>query len=483
MRYLFMKTNFLNRKFLNILIIACMLILVCMLLPTTTFATSVNSATGKVNHDKTIKLRAKASTDKKTEVVAKLKDNTELVIKKEVFKSKTSTSKLDRWYYVEANGKKGYIQVKYVDSIKYSPVYAWVKEATNYRAGAGTSMTLKGSYNKDKVMKVYLKATPVKSTKGSSSTWYKIKVNSKYYYLTSKNIKLMDSDNVYQNMTDDEFTQYLKDQGFNTSYRKLLKKLHANHPNWEFVGKKMEPKWDDAVKAQRNPTKVSQIQRSGSSAWVVANKKEVSYYLDPRNFISETYIFMFENLNYNSKYQTKSVVSKILSGTYLEKNGFEPDYFVKYGEIYNISPVHLASRARQETGGTNGPAINGKKFSPDLTSKKKKVYNPFNIGATSSVNGGLKYAYEHGWNTQEKSIEGGAELLADGYINSGQNTLYFEKFNFVNGRASHQYMANIKAPYSEANTTFNSYKDIGVINEAFSFVIPIYTDMPDKTEL
>lgn len=446
-------------------------------------AITVNYATGQINIKNKVKLRAKANTDKNTKIIAKLKNDTKVEIRKEIFKSKTSNAKTDRWYYVAANGQKGYIQAKYIDTIKYKPVYAWVKESTNYRLGAGTQMELKGSFAKDEIIKVYLDAKPVSSTKGSSSVWYKIKKDSKYYYIVSTNIKLMISDNIYENMSDDEFTTYLKGQGFNAKYRTKLKSLHKKHPNWEFVGKKMEPKWDDAVKAQRNPTKVSQIQRSGSSAWVVANKKEVSYYLDPRNFMDEKYIFMFENLNYNSKYQTKSVVSKILSGTYLEKNGFEPDYFVKYGEIYNISPVHLASRARQETGGTNGPAINGKKFSPDLTSKKKKVYNPFNIGATSSVNGGLKYAYEHGWNTQEKSIEGGAELLADGYINAGQNTLYFEKFNFVNGKASHQYMANIKAPYSEASTTYNSYNGVGVINEAFSFVIPIYTDMPDKTEL
>ena len=449
---------------------------------TYSYAVSVNSATGKINHEKTLKLRAKASTDKKTKVVAKLKDNTEVIIKKEVFKSKTSTSKSDRWYYIEANGKKGYVQVKYVDGIKYKPVYAWVKEKTNYRSGAGTSMTQKGSFKKDKVVKVYLKATPVKATKGSSSTWYKVKVDSKYYYCVSTNFKLMPTDNIYQNMTDEEFNKYLKNQGFDSKYRKLLKSLHKKHPNWEFVGQNMPVDWNTAVKAQ-NTGKISQIQREGSSKWVVANKDEVSYYLDPRNFMTEKYIFMFENLNYNSKYQTHSVVEQILKGTYLEKNNFKAEYFVKYGQQYNISPVHLASRARQETGGSNGDAIRGLSYSPDLTSKKKKVYNPFNIGATSSVNDGLKYAYEHNWNTQEKSIKGAAEILADGYIADGQNTLYFERFNFVNGRASHQYMANIKAPYSESITTYNSYKGTSVINEAFTFVIPIYSEMPDKTEL
>lgn len=478
-----LQSKNMEKTFIKAILIFILTIIVCIMSAYSVSAVSVNSATGQINVKNKVKLRTQANLSDKSKIVAKIKNDTKVEIKKEIFKSKTSTSDTDRWYYIELNGQMGYVQAKYIDNIKYTSVYAWVKADTNYRVGAGTKMNLKGSFVKDEVIKVCLNAKPVSSTKGSSATWYKVKVGTKYYFATSKNIKLMTSSNIYENMNDDEFVTYLKEQGFNTSYRKKLKALHKKHPNWEFVGKKMEPKWNDAVIAQRTPTKVSQIQRSGSSNWVVANKKEVSYYLDPRNFVNETYIFMFENLNYNSKYQTKSVVNQILKNTFLEKYEFKPEYFVTYGKAYNISPVHLASRARQETGGTDGPAIKGMKFSPDLTSKKKKVYNPFNIGATSSVNGGLKYAYEQCWNTQEKSVEGGAKLLAEGYISAGQNTLYFEKFNFKNGKASHQYMANIKAPYSEANITYHSYKDVKILSKAFSFVIPIYTDMPDSTAL
>lgn len=483
LEYQCMKTKLANNRIGNVVLTVLFAVFFCYVLSVSAFALDVNSATGQVNIKNTVKLRTQANLTDKSKVVAKLKNDTKLEIKKEVFKSKTSISNKDVWYYVEANGKSGYIQSKYVDNINYKTVYAWLKADKNYRVGAGTQMELKGSLKKNNIVKIYLKAKPVLSTKGNSDVWYKIKINSKFYYLTSKDIKLMTSNNVYENMTEEEFVTYLKGQGFNASYRKKLKTLHKKHPNWEFIGKKMEPKWNDAVSAQRNPTKVSQIQRSGSSKWVVANKKEVSYYMDPRNFIDETYIFMFENLNYNSKYQTKFVVSQILKGTYLEKREFKPEYFVTYGKQYNISPVHLASRARQETGGTDGPAINGKKFSPDLSSKKKKVYNPFNIGATSSVNGGLIFAYQHNWDTQEKAIAGSAKILAEEYIAAGQNTLYFEKFNFKDGKASHQYMANIKAPYSEANITYNSYNDVKITTKAFSFVIPIYIEMPDSTSL
>lgn len=474
----------------DIFLIIIIAIMLSAFLCGTASATSVNSATGKINHKGTLNLRAKANSDEKTKIVAKLKNNTDITIKKEVFTSKTSTSKSDIWYYIEANGKKGYIKSNHVDNIEYKPVFAWIKEKTNYRKGAGTEMSLLGTFKADDVVKVFLKATPVKSTRGSSSTWYKVKVGSNYYYTVSTGIKLMPTDNIYQNMTDDEFNKYLKEQGFNASYRSELKKLHEKHPNWEFKGKKMGLNFDDAVSAQRNPTKISKIEKkvSGKWKWVDASKKEVSYYLDPRNFMDQKYVFMFETHEYNPNYQTESVVNKILKGTYLEKYKFKATYFVKYGKKYNISPVHLASRARQETGGANCVQINGTKYPFDKKDSagddnRKVVYNPFNIGGNTGSTDAMKYAYDHNWTTKGKSVKGAAKLLAESYVTTGQNTGYFEKFNFVNGKASHQYMSNIKAPYSEASTAYNSYKDIGVINEAFSFVIPIYTDMPDKTEL
>jgi hypothetical protein len=40
---------------------------------------------------------------------------------------------------------------------------------------------------------VVLKAVPVKSTKGSSSTWYKVRLGSKYYYVASDKVKLTET--------------------------------------------------------------------------------------------------------------------------------------------------------------------------------------------------------------------------------------------------------------------------------------------------
>ena len=156
--------------------------------------------------------------------------------------------------------------------------------------------------------------------------------------------------------------------------------------------------------------------------------------------------------------------------------------FVNAGKKYSISPIHLASRARQETGG-GSDTISGVKYNG------KVVYNPFNIGAYSSGNPvslALKYAYNAGWTTQVKAVNGGADFLASGYINKGQNSSYLQKWNVLNGSSSiatHQYMTNIMAPYYEAQTTKSSYSSYGITNESLTFVIPVYSSMPSSTSL
>lgn len=225
----------------------------------------------------------------------------------------------------------------------------------------------------------------------------------------------------------------------------------------------------------------SYIPKDGST-WFNADKRVVAYYMDPRNFLNEDRVYMFEDLSYKKEYQTTTVVSKILSPTKLPQNGFSAKIFVNAGSTYGVSPVHLASRARQETGG-GSIAITGYKING------KTVYNPFNIGASSGSNPvlkGLNYAYNKGWYTQTKAVNGGASYLSSGYISKKQNSVYFQRFNVANGLskvATHQYMTNITAPYSEAYSTKTAYKSYGITNESLTFIIPVFTDMPSSTTL
>lgn len=154
-------------------------------------AVSVKNAVGYVNASDGLNVRKSAKTS--ADIVTTLENDTKLTIKAVVFKSKTSTKASKKWYKISVDGKTGYVRADYVDGLKYNTVEAKVTSAVNYRKGAGTEMTNVGSLKKGSKVKVYLKATPVSSTAGSSKTWYMIKVNGKKYYACSKYFKLIES--------------------------------------------------------------------------------------------------------------------------------------------------------------------------------------------------------------------------------------------------------------------------------------------------
>ena len=431
-----------------------------------------------------------------------LADDTNIVIQKEVFTSKTSTSKENKWYYVTADGRSGYIRSDLVDNIKYGSASGKTTESVNYRYGPGTEMKKKSSYSKNTNVTVVLQAEPVYATRGTSSTWYKIKIGSDYYYMCSSKVKLTGtftpaagtpaSASSASGSTDAQFIKSLSSAGFPDSYKKGLTELHKAHPNWVFVAYRTNVAWNTALSKQTSggtslvsgsfPASYRDGTKQYEKGWYKANSKVVAYYMDPRNFLNENSIYMFEDLSYKPKYQTASVVGAILSPTRLPANGFTAGIFVKAGEKSNVSPVFLASRARQETG-NGSDAITGTKV------LGTKVYNAFNIGAFGGTNplyNGLLYAYAKGWTTPEKAVEGGAQELAKNYINNGQYTGYYQRFNVRNGAAkvgTHQYMTNIMAPYSEASSTKASYTKYGILNQPLVFEIPIYEGMPASTKL
>lgn len=325
---------------------------------------------------------------------------------------------------------------------------------------------------------------------------------------------------------------------FPASYQTYLKELHKKHPNWIFVAVNSSLKWDDIVSAESvsssskgtnrsllpktseglllskastdyNTSTGSYIPKDGST-WVSASKPAVAYYADPRNFLTDNYIFMFEALNYNSGYHKIQGVQNVLKGTdlYNKKISYRTtdDKIVSVDMTYDqaiyaagkknkISPLFLAAKIRQETGASlsNGSisgnySYGGKSY--------KGYYNYYNIGAYSTSTGsaianGLYYAkggktnsksYGRPWSTPVLSIDGGAQYIASAYILKGQNTVYFQRFNTVySPYYQHQYMQNLTAAASEAKTTYNSYNNMGIVNDSFVFYIPVYKNMPSQT--
>ncbi len=77
------------------------------------------------------------------------------------------------------------------------------------------------------------------------------------------------------------------------------------------------------------------------------------------------------------------------------------------------------------------------------------------------------------------SIIGGAKIIGKNYINRGQDTIYYEKFDMVSPYW-HQYMTNILAARSESITASKAYSDEIKENTALIFTIPVYENMPES---
>ena len=300
--------------------------------------------------------------------------------------------------------------------------------------------------------------------------------------------------------------------------------LKNSYPNWKFVGINTNLDWDKVITAESqvgknliqitsNPlsdsdkallsldggsydpeTNTYLYNKNEGSTWYYPNKDTVAYYMDPRNFFNERSIFMFESLRYNnyatgkeSDSEEEKSYSLMSIESMLENTGlFEySEKFEMAGQVNDVNSVALAARSKQEVVLGNG-TLSGS------IDKENNLYNFFNIyayvgayaGCDSPVACGLIHASKQDWTTPEKAILGGASFIADGYINKGQDTVYFQKWDVIdggNGLYSHQYMANINAPVSEASKTYNSYYEQKLLDRTFTFYIPVYLNMPLKT--
>lgn len=357
--------------------------------------------------------------------------------------------------------------------------------------------------------------TIVEEMAGSDGkTWYKVS----YIYNEKEETGYVRSDFVQfveetEVKADEAFENAMTEQAFPDSYKVLLRQLHEKQPTWVFKAVHTGLDWETVVKEEskvgrnfvpkNSIVSYKSLEKTAYSykdnkwytfdggSWVAASEEVVAYYMDPRNFLTESGVYQFETLEFKD-YQTKEGVAAMLSSTFMKGDYVEPDgtkksysdTFVEVGQTLSVNPYHLAARCSQEQGAGKSNSISGK------VKGYENIFNYFHIGAYASGNNspvtqGLIYAsktdekYQRPWNTRYKSIFGGSTYLANKYIKVGQNTLYFQKFNVVNkknGIYSHQYMTNLMAASSEATRMKKAYNNATMEME---FVIPVYNNMPD----
>lgn len=151
---------------------------------------------------------------------------------------------------------------------------------------------------------------------------------------------------------------------------------------------------------------------------------------------------------------------------------------------YKVNPLYLIARLYQEQGSGSSPLANGSGQNGEFVG----VYNLFNINACGNskatvIKNGLSFANSKGWTSKAKSIEGGAEIIANSYISRNQDTLYYQKFNVVGTGSlyNHQYMQNILAAQSEGETLRKTYKSVDSnLTNTYVFTIPVYENMPKQ---
>lgn len=333
-------------------------------------------------------------------------------------------------------------------------------------------------------------------------------------------------------LSDSEFEAAMTAAGFPESYKPYLRELHSKHPYWTFEANLLPMTWDEAV-ANESKVGVNLIPNSKNAAWkstaegaydpltdkyipydgstwVTASEQAVKYYMDPRNWLTEDYVYQFELLSYKAGLQTISGVQAILAGTAMDGTSYSytddmgttvtrtyADTFMDAAAYSGVSPYHLATRSKQEVLGGSGftSSVSG------TVSGYEGLYNFYNIGAYGSTTAGgavahgLTYAsvgnvnkvYYDGtplnrrilipWTNQYRAILGGAAYIGYEYIDRGQNTVYLQKFNMTaKSTYGHQYMTNIEVGRGESVKTKTAYSSLG--EQPLVFSIPVYKDMP-----
>lgn len=282
--------------------------------------------------------------------------------------------------------------------------------------------------------------------------------------------------------------------------KQMIKDLQEKHPNWNFKILYTELDWyevlmNESVGHGDSPRNLISVGNSYTGEWVCesctsekyydngnwhcASEKTLKYMMDARNSINETDIFQFMELTYQEC--TIENIKTMVTGTFLDNESYI-NAIITAGKNYNVSPYYIVALAIQEQGRSGSTTISG------TYAGYEGYYNIFNINASGNnketiITNALTYAKNNEWNTLEKSIDGGVKKISTSYIGRGQDTLYLKKFDVDNSDNQlywHQYQQNVMAAQNEGVTIRKTFEEINSIDSAYTFVIPVYTNMPEQ---
>lgn len=372
-------------------------------------------------------------------------------------------------------------------------------DSLNVRSGPGTGYTKIGTLSRGKSITVLAKAV-----NAAGELWYRFSYSSTQMgYVHSSYINL--------ESTDEAFEEWMNQQGFLKSYKSKLRTLHAAHPKWIFKTQQTGLKWSAMLEKEKKlginlvePTSPDSWKSKEPGAydskngytkfdgrWNAASEEIIAYYMDPRNFLNETSIYLFMDHSFDAASQDNNTIKSIVSrnNCYLNTSRYITALY-NAGKASGVNPNVITAMAIVEQGWRGGTgAISG------TYPKYEGYYNHLNIqayaaGSMNATQRGLWWAkgqdtgattFGRPWTSIEKSLSGGASFYASGYVTKKQYTYYTKKFNVMNGLnavATHQYMTNVAGATTEGNILKYAYDkndDYPVV-----FHIPVYSGMPSS---
>lgn len=224
------------------------------------------------------------------------------------------------------------------ETYAYTEKRATVKATSlNVRSGPGTSYSIVGKLSNGTGVTVV-----GEDTASDGVRWYQIRFTGSGGAETTGYVS-----NSYLRFptaysADADFENFLNEEGFPDSYKDSLRALHAAHPQWVFRAQKTGLDWNTVIENEavvgRNLVASSSISSWKSTAdnaydwstgvwpgfdgssWVAASEDIIRYYMDPRNFLDEDYVFQFLLQRYDGSVHTADGLRTMLKGTFMESN-------------------------------------------------------------------------------------------------------------------------------------------------------------------
>lgn len=424
------------------------------------------------------------------------------------------------------------------------PNMVFAKTITGVVSGTGVYVRTGPGTNNDKIKMVSTGESFTMSTdelfkdesigtNNCPNGWYKVNVNEQDGYICSNYLKVsvVDEPKVDDTEARTECEKEMKEKGFPSSYWNGLCSLKLAHPTWNFEAEVTDKNgnvidFNASVNAFSScgSSTIKSSSRSDyidttctkkfDSGYSAASREAIKYYLDPRNFLNEKNIFMFENYKTNTGINAedyKRAADKVFNNNFLVQNIPSLTEFIKISSLnIGVSQMAISSRIKQELGSaklTSG-TYSGKLYScvsGNYTTRYGYLYNGasldnyynfFNIAAYDGSNvtqKALIYAFNHGWGgtgnmdvDRQTAMNGGTEFINKNYVNAGQDTAYYQKFNVfpekIENRYLHPYMTNVEAPVGESTIMYNAYKAAGILESSFNFIIPVYANMDELVD-